>query len=132
MKKFLLSLVFISLSFINIEATPVKTLSNVNFGNVPSMEILSDSLEMNRPIYRYLELNNDQKPMFNDIHNDLYRSIQYLNENKELASKDFKMHLNHDLYMSQLVLTKHQYHRYLRIINVTLQNKGLIKYTQEN
>ena len=132
MKKFLLSLVFISLSFINIEATPVKTLSNVNFGNVPSMEILSDSLEMNRPIYRYLELNNDQKPMFNDIHNDLYRSIQYLNENKELASKDFKMHLNHDLYMSQLVLTKHQYHRYLRIINVTLQNKGLIKYTQED
>ena len=69
MKKFLLSLVFISLSFINIEATPVKTLGNVNFGNVPSMEILSDSLEMNRPIYRYLELNNDQKPMFNDIHN---------------------------------------------------------------
>ena len=132
MKKFLLSLVFISLSFINIEATPVKTLGNVNFGNVPSMEILSDSLEMNRPIYRYLELNNDQKLMFNDIHNDLYRSIQYLNENKELASKDFKMHLNHDLYMSQLVLTKHQYHRYLRIINVTLQNKGLIKYTQEN
>lgn len=132
MKKFLLSLVFISLSFINIEATPVKTFSNVNFGNVPSMEILSDSLEMNRPIYRYLELNNDQKPMFNDIHNDLYRSIKYLNENKELASKDFKMHLNHDLYMSQLVLTKHQYHRYLRIINVTLQNKGLIKYTQEN
>lgn len=132
MKKFLLSLVFISLSFINIEATPVKTLGNVNFGNVPSMEILSDSLEMNKPIYRYLELNNDQKPMFNDIHNDLYRSIQYLNENKELASKDFKMHLNHDLYMSQLVLTKHQYHRYLRIINVTLQNKGLIKYTQEN
>jgi len=132
MKKFLLSLVFISLSFINIEATPVRTLGNVNFGNVPTMEILSDSLEMNRPIYRYLELNNDQKPMFNDIHNDLYRSIQYLNENKELASKDFKMHLNHDLYMSQLVLTKHQYHRYLRIINVTLQNKGLIKYTQEN
>ena len=132
MKKFLLSLVFISLSFINIEATPVKTLGNVNFGNVPSIEILSDSLEMNRPIYRYLELNNDQKPMFNDIHNDLYRSIQYLNENKELASKDFKMHLNHDLYMSQLVLTKHQYHRYLRIINVTLQNKGLIKYTQED
>ena len=132
MKKFLLSLVFISLSFINIEATPVKTFSNVNFGNVPSMEILSDSLEMNKPIYRYLELNNDQKPMFNDIHNDLYRSIQYLNENKELASKDFKMHLNHDLYMSQLVLTKYQYHRYLRIINVTLQNKGLIKYTQEN
>ena len=132
MKKFLLSLVFISLSFINIEATPVKTLGNVNFGNVPSMEILSDSLEMNRPIYRYLELNNDQKPMFNDIHNDLYRSIQYLNENRELASKDFKMHLNHDLYMSQLVLTKYQYHRYLRIINVTLQNKGLIKYTQEN
>lgn len=132
MKKFLLSLVFISLSFINIEATPVKTLGNVNFGNVPSMEILSDSLEMNRPIYRYLELNNDQKPMFNDIHNDLYRSIQNLNENREIASKDFKMHLNHDLYMSQLVLTKHQYHRYLRIINVTLQNKGLIKYTQEN
>lgn len=132
MKKFLLSLVFILLSFINIEATPVKTFSNVNFGNVPSMEILSDSLEMNRPIYRYLELNNDQKPMFNDIHNDLYRSIQNLNENKEIASKDFKMHLNHDLYMSQLVLTKYQYHRYLRIINVTLQNKGLIKYTQEN
>lgn len=132
MKKFLLSLVFISLSFINIEATPVKTLGNVNFGNVPSMEILSDSLEMNRPIYRYLELNNDQKDMFNDIHNDLYRSIQNLNENREIASKDFKMHLNHDLYMSQLVLTKYQYHRYLRIINVTLQNKGLIKYTQEN
>ena len=131
MKKFLLSLVFISLSFINIEATPVKTLGNVNFGNVPSMEILSDSLEINRPIYRYLELNNDQKPMFNDIHNDLYRSIQYLNENREVASKDFKMHLNHDLYMSQLVLTKYQYHRYLRIINVTLQNKGLIKYTQD-
>ena len=132
MKKFLLSLVFISLSFINIEATPVRTLGNVNFGNVPSMEILSDSLEMNRPIYRYLELKDDQKEMFNDIHNDLYRSIQYLNENKEVASKDFKMHLNHDLYMSQLVLTKYQYHRYLRIINVTLQNKGLIKYTQEN
>lgn len=131
MKKFLLSLVFISLSFINIEATPVRTLGNVNFGNVPSMEILSDSLKMNRPIYRYLELKDDQKEMFNDIHNDLYRSIQYLNENREVASKDFKMHLNHDLYMSQLVLTKYQYHRYLRIINVTLQNKGLIKYTQD-
>ena len=131
MKKFLLSLVFISLSFINIEATPVRTLGNVNFGNVPTMELLSDSLEMNRPIYRYLELKDDQKEMFNDIHNDLYRSIQYLNENREVASKDFKMHLNHDLYMSQLVLTKYQYHRYLRIINVTLQNKGLIKYTQD-
>ena len=131
MKKFLLSLVFISLSFINIEATPVRTLGNVNFGNIPTMELLSDSLEMNRPIYHYLELKDDQKEMFNDIHNDLYHSIQYLNENREVASKDFKMHLNHDLYMSQLVLTKYQYHRYLRIINVTLQNKGLIKYTQD-
>ena len=131
MRKFLFSLVFISLSFINIEATPVKTLGNVNFGNVPSMEILSDSLEMNRPIYRYLELNNDQKQMFNDIHNDLYRSIQYLAANKEVASKEFKMHLNHDLYLSSLVLEKEQYHKYLRVLNVTLQNKGLVKYVQD-
>ena len=129
MRKFLFSLVFISLSFINIEATPVKTF-NVNV-NIPKMELLSDSVNVNRPIYRYLDLKNDQKEMFNDIHNDLYRSIQYLAANKEVASKEFKMHLNHDLYLSSLVLEKEQYHKYLRVLNVTLQNKGLVKYVQD-
>lgn len=129
MRKFLLSLVFISLSFIGIEAAPVKNF-NVNV-NIPKMELLSDSVNINRPIYRYLDLKNDQKKMFNDIHNDLYKSIQYLAENKEVASKDFKMHLNHDLYLSSLVLEKEQYHKYLRVLNVTLQNKDLVKYVQD-
>jgi len=128
MKKFLLGLVFMSLSFINIEATPVKTFESVN---IHTTELLSDSLDMNKSIYRYLDLKRDQKDMFDDIHNDLYRSIQYLNSNKELASDYFKMHLNHDLYMSQLVLEKNQYHKYLRLLNVTLHNMDLIKYTQD-
>ena len=131
MKKFLLTLV-LTLSFLGIKAIPVKNLGNVNVNSISNKEILTDSLEINKPIYRYLELKNEQKKMFDNIHNDLYRSIQYLNENKEVASKDFKKHLNHDLYMSRLVLNKDQYHRYLRIVNVTLQNKELMKYIQEN
>lgn len=131
MKKFLLTLV-LTLSFLSIKAIPVKNLGNVNVNSISNKEILTDSLEMNKPIYRYLELKNEQKKMFDNIHNDLYRSIQYLNENKEVASKDFKKHLNHDLYMSRLVLNKDQYHRYLRVVNVTLQNKELMKYIQEN
>ena len=118
-----------SLSFINIEATPVRTFNLVTIP--PRMELLTDSMDINRPIYRYLELENEQKEMFNEIHNDLYRSIESLDKYKELASKDFRMHLDHDLYMSQLVLKKDQYHKYLRVLNVTLQNKGLIKYTQD-
>lgn len=129
MKKFLLTLV-LTLSFLGIKAIPVKNLGNVNVNSISNKEILTDSLEMNKPIYRYLELKNEQKKIFDNIHNDLYRSIQYLDKNRGLASKDFKMHLNHDLYLSQLVLNKEQYHKYLRVINVTLQNKDLVKYVQ--
>lgn len=129
MRKFLLSLVFISLSFINIEATPVVRDFKINV-NIPTME-LTDSVSKDKHIYHYLDLKNDQKQMFDEIHNDLYRSIQYLDKNRGLASKDFKMHLNHDLYLSQLVLNKEQYHKYLRVLNVTLQNKDLVKYVQD-
>lgn len=127
MKKFLLTLVFSIIGLVSINAIPTKNYSVVV---PPTIEIVSDSVfnKANKPIYRYLEIKNDQKKMFNDIHNDLYRSIKYLNENKELAVDSFKMHLNHDLYLSQMILTKEQYHKYLRVLNVTLANKNLTKY----
>lgn len=127
MKKFLLTLVFSIIGLVSINAIPTKNYSIVV---PPTIEIVSDSVfnKANKPIYRYLEIKNDQKKMFNDIHNDLYRSIKYLNENKELAADSFKMHLNHDLYLSQMILTKEQYHKYLRVLNVTLANKNLTKY----
>ena len=127
MKKFLLTLVFSIIGLVSINAIPTK---NYNVVVPPTIEIMSDSVfnKANKPIYRYLEIKNDQKKMFNDIHNDLYRSIKYLNENKELAADSFKMHLNHDLYLSQMILTKEQYHKYLRVLNVTLANKNLTKY----
>ena len=127
MKKFLLTLVFSIIGLVSINAIPTK---NYNVVVPPTIEIVNDSVfnKANKPIYRYLEIKNDQKKMFNDIHNDLYRSIKYLNENKELATDSFKMHLNHDLYLSQMILTKEQYHKYLRVLNVTLANKNLTKY----
>ena len=130
MKKFLLSLI-IAMNFVGIHATAIK---HDKIAIPPTMEIANDSL-FNRscyPVFRYLQLDEIQQQMFQKIHLDLYKSIKYLDENKELAKNDFNKHLKRDLRISTRILSEEQYKKYIRVLNVTLNNKGLIQYTWED
>lgn len=128
MKKFVLFLFFalFSVLSINAHAVDIRTKSiNINDSII--------NIDKNfRPVYRYLELDRDQYEEFYRIHNDVYQAIIYLEDKKLNGVKYFNNHLKYDLMNSSYILDKKQYHKYLKAINVTLQNKGLMNYILEN
>jgi len=82
------------------------------------------------PIYKFLQLEDDQYEEFYRIHKDVKESLDYLKEKKENGAKAFNRHIDVDLRNSYYILNKEQYHKYLRVLNVTLANRGLSKYLQ--
>lgn len=84
------------------------------------------------PVYKYLNLDNSQIKIFDSVINDFNLSLQKFNEQKENGVKEFKNHLHYQLSMSKMILEQEQYKKYLRMINVTLANKKLMKYIVED
>jgi len=137
MKKILFILAFFMACFININATEVDDVNNFDESKY-SIVLNNDSLLMYdkcnfAPIYEYLELdlNDSQFTEFYFIHTDIYNSIKYLANHKEEGVKYFNKRIYKDLYNCNYILDKNQYHKYLLILNVTLNNNGLMDYIIE-
>ena len=88
---------------------------------------LLESTSQNNSIYKYLKIEADQKPFFDTIHNDIKKSFKEVTENT-MNIDEFKLHINHNVYLSRLALDREQYHKYIKVINITLLNKGLTRY----
>ena len=128
MKKIVLCLFFALLSVLNVNASLVDNSNKSIIVNDSVITIDKDFI----PVYRYLDLKDFQYNEFYRIHNDVYEAIIYLEDNKSNGVKYFNNHLKYDLMNSSYILDKNQYHKYLKALNVTLQNKGLMNYITVN
>ena len=92
----------------------IKTIDNINFA----------------PIYRFLQLKDNQYEEFYNIHKDVVNSLDYLKNNEIKGAHIFKKHMDVDLRNSYYILNKDQYRMYLRVLNMTLTNRDLTKYLE--
>lgn len=139
MKKFLVILTVVLTNMFSVVACPVNNFkindNIIAYSDESKNNLLySDSLnikydKMNfTPIYRYLQLEDNQYEDFYRIHKDIYQSINYLEDHKEDGVKVFNNHIKNNLRDSYWVLNKQQYHKYLIVLNVTLANRNLNQY----
>ena len=84
-----------------------------------------------KKLANYLELSKDQLEAVKDISDELARGMKFAfyensgDARKKIVSNAVNKNVNHMHY----VLNDEQYHKYLRVLNVTLLNKGFkIKY----
>lgn len=134
MKKYLIILFFGLISVLNVNANDVKyqfNMSNIE-NKINTNIILEDSIRKITPIERYLDIKDDQRFFFNDIHNDIYNSIHKFALTKEAGKKEFMMHLDNGLRNSRMILDHKQMKKYLTVLNVTLVNNDLSKYITNN
>ena len=132
MKKFLMLFVAMFAS-INLIASPVKSF---NLSNLTPNELTSyylnesgDSISINNkylPIHKYLKLEKNQIDFFDHVHKDLKNAIEMFSLKGNDYSKSFSEHLYHDLALTKINLEEDQYHRYLRVINMTMLNKNIM------
>lgn len=137
MKKYFLCLIFCICSLLNTNATAVN-LANIKANSTELIKKSNvDSLYLNldksfKPVYRYLDLKMDQINDMYRIHNDVCQSIDYLEINKNDGTNYFNNHMYWDLRNMSMILDKDQYHKYLKVLNVTLVNKNLMDYLNNN
>lgn len=142
MKKFLIILAVVLTNVFSVVATPTSNFkinheamirlvdsNKIKFENFNDSIMLYDDMNF-APIYKFLQLEDDQYEEFYRIHKDVKESLDYLNKKKENGAKAFNRHIDVDLRNSYYILNKEQYHKYLRVLNVTLANRGLSKYLQ--
>ena len=114
MKKFLIISIFVLTNIFNVIASPVDRINLKEKDCVVSAYYSKDSIMIEQQfnfnsLYRYLNLDIEQINEFYEIHKNIYNTIDFLEEKKDKGKND-------------------QYHKYLRVLNITLQNKNLTKY----
>jgi len=141
MKKILIILAVVLTNVFSVVATPIDNLKisneviSISTGSNKSFKSFNDSImihdNMNfAPIYRFLQLKNDQYEEFYRIHRDVANSLDYLKDKKEDGTQVFNNHMMVNLRNSYYILDKEQYHKYLKVLNMTLVNRDLSKYLQ--
>lgn len=142
MKKFLIILAVVLTNVFSVVATPVNDFKinheaivrlidthNNKFKNFNDSILIYDNTNF-KPIYRFLELKDNQYEEFYRIHKDVTNSLDYLKKNKENGVQSFNKHISVDLKNSYYILNKEQYYKYVRVLNITLVNRNLYKYLQ--
>ena len=139
MKKLFVILSVVLMNVFNVVATPIDNLK-INrevmayvIGSNDELENLNDSIikydNMNfTPVYNFLQISNEQYEEFYRIHKNINKSLNYLSEKKEKGVKAFNNHVKADLKNSSYILNDEQYHKYIRLINIALVNRGLSQY----
>ena len=142
MKKLLIILAVVLTNVFSVVATPINNFkintevvasliesNNQKFKNFNDSIMMYDNMNFT-PIYRFLQLKDDQYEEFYHIHKDITNSLDYLKKKKENGVKVFNHHIKVDLRNSYYILDDKQYHKYIRVLNVTLANRDLSKYLQ--
>lgn len=142
MKKILIILAVVLVNVLSVVAEPIdkvsidkNTLNNL-VDSCNKFNIFNDSImecdRMNfHPVYRYLNLKDDQYREFYNIHKDVLESINNLTNKKEEAVELFKIHMATDLRNSYCILDEDQYRKYLVVLNATMNNRDLVKYLHQ-
>ena len=140
MKKLLIILAVVLTNVFSVVATPINNCkinkevieyvigsNNEKFKNFNDSIMMYDNMNFT-PIYRFLQLKDNQYEEFYRIHKDVKESLDYLAKKKEKGAKSFNNHMKVDLRNSYYILDDKQYHKYIRVLNVTLANRDLSKY----
>lgn len=139
MKKFLVILTVVLANVLNINATEVNTYkinydvinklvdSNKNF-KMFNDSILKNNNDNFAPVYKFLKLKDYQYEEFYRIHKDVSNTLVMLNKNKENGVDTFYHHINIDLKNGRSILNENQYRDYVKVLNITIANRGLRKY----
>lgn len=98
-----------------------------NSNNVNMVEAYTINVKINS-LVRYLELSDDQKESVESVHKVFSESLRYAavmdNENRNALIKNV---IDYDLKNMKYILTKEQYKKYLKVLNATMVNRGIIK-----
>lgn len=141
MKKILIILAVVLTNVFSVVATPInnfkisdEVISN-SIGSDKTFKSFNDSImihdNMNfTPVYRFLQLKNDQYEEFYKIHRNVANSLDYLENKKENGTQVFNNNMSMNLRNSYYILDKDQYYMYLRVLNATMMNRDLLKYLQ--
>lgn len=141
MKKILIILAVVLTNVFSVVATPINNFKisdeviSSSIGSDKTFKSFNDSImiydNMNfTPIYKFLQLKNDQYEDFYKIHKNIANSLDYLENKKENGTQVFNNNIIMNLRNGYYILDKKQYHMYLRVLNVTLMNRDLLKYLQ--
>ena len=133
MKKFLIISIFVLTNIFNVIASPVDRINLKEKDCVVSAYYSKDSIMIEQQfnfnsLYRYLNLDIEQINEFYEIHKNIYNTIDFLEEKKDKGKNGFNNKIKRELRDIHYILDDDQYHKYLRILNITLQNKNLTKY----
>lgn len=101
---------------------------DTNTDEVNTIQKYNVNVNMKR-LGTYLELSSDQMDGMEsveiELHNDLmFAAIESTDENRNVITKNaIDKHIKHVHY----ILNGEQYNKYLRVLNVTLHNRGILK-----
>ena len=101
---------------------------DTNSNEVNNVESYNVNVNM-KSLGSYLELSSDQMEGMEsvevELHNDLmFAAVESTSENRNLVTKNaIDKHIKHVHY----ILNDEQYNKYLRVLNATLTNRGILK-----
>lgn len=133
MKKFLIISIFVLTNIFNVIASPIDSINLKEKDCVVAAYCSKDSTLIAQQfkfnsLYKYLDLETEQVDEFYEIHKNIYNTIDFLEEKREKGKDGFNNKILRDLRDIHYILDPVQYRKYLKVLNVTLQNRNLTQY----
>jgi hypothetical protein len=98
---------------------------NETAANLNNIEAYEMNINVNR-LAKALDLNKDQKAMFQDVLDVFERELKLVGQlHKDDREAQLDRVLEWDLKNMHYVLDADQYRKYVMLLNITLQNRGL-------
>ena len=98
---------------------------NESAANLNTTEAYNMTVNM-RQLARALNLSNDQVESVAEVHKTFSAEMMFAAQyGKDERAKMMDKAINKDLAYTNYILNKDQYRKYLRLLNVTLVNRGL-------
>ena len=118
MKKIVLTIV--AMFSMTLAMAEGENANNVNSANAYNMDVNITSLS------RYLQLSEDQKGFVNDVHNTFSKEMEFAGAaDKSERADRVRTAVTRDLMLMKAILNDEQYRKYVRVLNVTMVNRGM-------
>lgn len=119
----------IVLTLVALMSMTLSFAADENSSKVNAASLDNAKYEMNINVYslgRTLRLDGDTQEIVSYISNDLSKDLAKAGQaNGEERTKLYKKAINHNLSYMRSVLDSDQYREYVKLLNVTLNNRGL-------
>ena len=115
----------IVLTIVDLMSMTMTFAENESAANLNTTEAYNMTVNM-RQLARALNLSNDQVESVAEVHKTFSAEMMFAAQyGKDERAKMMDKAINKDLAYMNYILNKDQYRKYLRLLNVTLVNRGL-------